>query len=392
MEGLAYLVKVMPDHNQNRYYKMIQQGDYFKIEMGRVGARPVTLKRPMALWDTTFHKKLSEGYVDRAKYCDTAYRNEMQERISAIQDQDTRRLWKDLVLYANMLLVSEYTVHYTEVSRQMVETAQSLIDRMLAENNIDRFNGLLMELFQVIPRKMHNVQEKLAKDIKDFLPILEREQELLDVMESQVITGEPEEETEDLLIHLGLDVRKCTQKEWEGIIQHMSDDTRHLCKRAWRIKNRRTEERFHEYRRKNGIHKKEIHSLFHGSRNANYYGLLSQGPKLNMGSPNGHLFGMGLYFATNSAKSIRYTSTGGYNLYCRENMPTSYLAVYKVAYRNPLHVNWPTDAMSQWRKKDILPHDAVFAHGGNGSYLVNNEIIVYDEAAVTIKYLLELEK
>ena len=41
MKGFAYLLKLEADQNHNRYYRMVQEGDRFKIEMGRIGARPV---------------------------------------------------------------------------------------------------------------------------------------------------------------------------------------------------------------------------------------------------------------------------------------------------------------------------------------------------------------
>lgn len=65
LKGFAYLLKLEADQNHNRYYRMVQEGDRFKIEMGRIGARPVCMIRPMTLWDTTYQKKIKEGYEDR---------------------------------------------------------------------------------------------------------------------------------------------------------------------------------------------------------------------------------------------------------------------------------------------------------------------------------------
>ena len=47
MKGFAYLLKLEADQNHNRYYRMVQEGDRFKIEMGRIGARPVCMIRPI---------------------------------------------------------------------------------------------------------------------------------------------------------------------------------------------------------------------------------------------------------------------------------------------------------------------------------------------------------
>ena len=72
MKGFAYLLKLEADQNHNRYYRMVQEGDRFKIEMGRIGARPVCMIRPMTLWDTTYQKKIKEGYEDRSEFCDVS--------------------------------------------------------------------------------------------------------------------------------------------------------------------------------------------------------------------------------------------------------------------------------------------------------------------------------
>ena len=72
LKGFAYLLKLEADQNHNRYYRMVQEGDRFKIEMGRIGARPVCMVRPMTLWDTTYQKKIKEGYEDRSEFCDVS--------------------------------------------------------------------------------------------------------------------------------------------------------------------------------------------------------------------------------------------------------------------------------------------------------------------------------
>lgn len=63
------LIKISVDENNNRFYRMKRISEsVFQIEMGRIGATPVYMKRPMYLWDKTLQEKLKVGYVDRTKY------------------------------------------------------------------------------------------------------------------------------------------------------------------------------------------------------------------------------------------------------------------------------------------------------------------------------------
>lgn len=47
-------------------------------------------------------------------------------------------------------------------------------------------NDALLNLFQVIPRKMYKVEEYLVKDLSELSGILDREWSLLDVMKGRV--------------------------------------------------------------------------------------------------------------------------------------------------------------------------------------------------------------
>ena len=65
-ERIAYLQLINADTNNNRFYRMRQDGNIIIIEFGRNGATPVIQKKPAALWDMIYRKKISEGYVETA--------------------------------------------------------------------------------------------------------------------------------------------------------------------------------------------------------------------------------------------------------------------------------------------------------------------------------------
>lgn len=135
-----------------------------------------------------------------------------------------------------------------------------------------------------------------------------------------------------------------------------------------------------------------MHFFWHGTRNANVWGVLKKGMLLN---PNAiitaKMFGYGLYFATRAKKSIKYTSLDGY--YTGETADEGFLFVMKVAYKNPKVVYSWESWMSNLKGDDIRKagNDAVFASKERGM-LINDEIIVYDEAQVCPRYLVVLKK
>lgn len=104
----------------------------------------------------------------------------------------------------------------------------------------------------------------------------------------------------------------------------------------------------------------------------------------------GAMFGHGLYFAPRAKKSIGYTSLNG-SYWSGGTSLTGFLAVYKVAYKNPFNVYRHTPAYKLFTKENVhrLGADAIFASKDQGM-LVNDEVVVYDDKQATIRYLIEL--
>ena len=100
------------------------------------------------------------------------------------------------------------------------------------------------------------------------------------------------------------------------------------------------------------------------------------------------MFGHGSYFAARAKKSLGYTDLKGYGHWVGGQEGTGYLLVFRVAYHHQKDVHLWTPACSDYSGKRIRPYDAVFAHKGRD--LVNDEIIVYDEAQSAPWALLEM--
>lgn len=137
-------------------------------------------------------------------------------------------------------------------------------------------------------------------------------------------------------------------------------------------------------------HKEDIHYWYHGSRNMNCLSILHNGLILNPKAPKvGHMFGYGIYLAPKAKKSIGYTSLNG-SFWVHGTSDKAYLFVMKTVYKSPYHVYTWTSGMKSLTKSRISPHDAVFAHAGTS--LRNDEVVIFDDAQVTLQYIIELKQ
>ena len=158
----------------------------------------------------------------------------------------------------------------------------------------------------------------------------------------------------------------------------------------FRVENKTTEAKFDKFCSDNGYVGKDIHFYYHGSKNQNWYGIISEGLKLNPDAPiTGKAFGRGIYTATAFGKSRGYASLSDC-YWTHENAEVGYVAVYKVAMKNPKHVSHYNEVSSNATQKDMdrWGVDGVFAHKGNS--LRRDEIVVFREEQLTIRYLIEV--
>ena len=385
---IAHLIKVDADTNNNRVYIMSELNDgSFQVEYGRQGAKYMKRRYPMEFWDTQRSAKLAEGYVDRtADYQISAIATKDGEEYKPIPDEEVRNMVEYLMSCSRHIVRENYTVSHDKVSETMIEAAQDTIYHISISSNLDEMRGLYKKLFIIIPRKMKDVAAALPTSLEEGQKKVMEEQNLLDALKT-VKAGEiqKKQSAKTVLDSVGLNIRPVSDKEAEKIREKMGE-VQHLYKRAFRVENIRTESNFRKYMEDHGLRDSNIHFYYHGSGNANYWGIATQGLSLNPKAPiTGKMFGYGLYFAPLARKSIGYTSIqGSYWHHGKSNR--AYLAVFKVVYKNASH----TETCNGYSHLHSAPkgHDAVFAHAG--SQLRNDEVIVYNEAQCTIQYLIEL--
>lgn len=129
---------------------------------------------------------------------------------------------------------------------------------------------------------------------------------------------------------------------------------------------------------------------WHGTRRANMIGITTKGLLIRPSGVvhAGSMYGDGIYWATNSTKSINYTDANG-SYWAGGNAKTAYLFLADVAYGNQKVVS----NSGMYTKKSISPHHSVWAKAGSAVY--NDEIITYTPSGPgqqhNIRYIIEFE-
>lgn len=400
--------------NNNKYYNMFDNGDgTFTVKYGRVGASEQTRSYSISQWNKKYNEKINKGYQDVTNLQEDLIEKEEKKKDNTyreIQNKVISELVDKLQSLARATVSENYKVKANAVTQKMVDTAQELLDSLVDfKGTVDEFNEQLIKLFTIIPRKMGNVNEYLIRDIDDIQHKIIEEADILDTMRGQVYVKDLSNKDEEndipqndmtILEALGLEIEEVTDSEVNMIKNLMGQNSDKFVK-AYKAKHIVSNKKFEEYKKEKNITNTEL--LWHGSRNRNWFSIMSQSLKIRPAgvATNGSLFGSeGIYFANNVMKSRNYCGLRG-SYWVSGNDDTGYVALFETAYGdNPYDVysfsseyyNMNEKRLNEKKKGATCLH----AHAGtklDGSWsqLVNDEIIFYNENAVTIRYLVEIK-
>ena len=398
----TYLIMVTTANN-NKYYNLFPEGDQFRVEYGRVDATKTTRTYPMSKWNAQISAKIKKGYQDvtdlKKDIVQKIYASNPESPYREIENAAIKAIVEKLQSMARETIQKNYTVKASSVTQDMVDAAQKIIDD-LANNSatVDAFNANLLKLFTVIPRKMGNVRDYLADKTEEFAHIISKEQDLLDVMRGQIYVKRDDEPVETaekkqqtVLEVLGLVMEETTADE-VAMIKTLMNESAGKFRKAWRVINLKTQERFDKFVQENDI--KDTRLLFHGSRSENFWSIIKTGLVLRPTNAviTGKMFGYGCYYAPRCAKSIGYTSLSG-SYWAHGGNNTAYMALFDVAYGTPYDV-YSFDSkyysLDYNKLQQFKPGaNCLHAHADRGM-LRNDEIVVYKEEQMTIKYLIEI--
>ena len=395
-----YLLMVTTNNN-NKYYEMIPQGDSFTVKYGRVGASAQIASYPASQFDKKYNEKIKKGYVDKTELRKDLVTVEKEDKqiYKDIEDKSVKQLIEFLQRCAKQKIAENYTVSAEKVTQAMIDEAQLILNKIANTDICVDFNELLLKLFNTLPRKMENVNSYLAKNKDDFSTIYSREQDLLNVMRGQVVqhkvdTENTKQDTEKIektiLEALGLEIEPVSKTD-ERIILKELGELKDKYYMAWRVKNKNTYNKFQEHIKNSDCTNTKL--LWHGSRNENWMSIISNGLILN---PNavitGKMFGYGIYFGLQSRKSFNYTSYRN-SYWAKGSSDTAFMGLYDVHYGNPYIVSDFNSRYYEYNYNKLRQngdYDCLHADSRKGM-LRNDEIIVYREDQVNIKYLVELK-
>lgn len=396
-----YLVMVTAYANNNKYYKQIPHGNTWTAEYGRIGSSSQRREYPMSQWNSKYNEKIRKGYVDQSDLVEDLIQVQKpkQSEYKEIENKVIAEIVERLQEMAKQAISDNYTISSNKVTQAMVDEAQEILTGLLDIPDVDTFNDILLKLFTVIPRRMGNVKDYLVKSTEDFAKIIQREQDLLDVMRGQVVQKQIMDDTKDnddnknentILEQLGLEFDECNDKDIAVIKDALGSCADRFYK-AWKVKNVKTQERFEKFVKENNI--KNTKLLFHGSRNENWWSIINTGLVLKPTNAviTGKMFGYGIYYAPKARKSLGYTSLDG-SYWVRGNSKSGFMALMDVAYGKPYDV-YSFDSKYYNFNYDRLQeacNGANCLHAHEGTMLRNDEIIVYKEDQCTIRYLIEL--
>lgn len=396
-----YLVMVTASANNNKYYKQIPHGDSWTAEYGRVGSNPQRREYSMSQWESKYNEKIRKGYVDQSDLVEDLIQADKPKKSEyrEIENKVIAEIVERLQSMARKAISDNYTISSNKVTQAMIDEAQDILTSLINLDDVESFNETLLKLFTTIPRKMGNVQSYLSKSKDDFSDIIQKEQDLLDVMKGQVVQKQiidesinenSEQKENTILEQLGLVFEECNKKDI-AIIKDALGSCSDKFYKAWRVKNIKTQRRYDDFVKENNI--KNTKLLFHGSRNENWWSIINSGLVLKPTNAviTGKMFGYGIYYAPKARKSLGYTSLSG-SYWTRGNSSSGFMALMDVAYGKPYDV-YSFDSKYydfNYEKLQQACKGANCLHAHEGSMLRNDEIIIYKEEQCTIRYLIEL--
>ena len=421
----VYLTCVNPESNNYKFYHLmpVQGSDGKTIRLGakygRIGSsrgeafgvKELKDPYPPHLFWIRYYEKLSKGYIDQTDVF--LGRTEHSESVSETKSADvtkdknpsamdtkattswTRQLWNRLVTFARDAV--RKNVIAESVTPGQVATAKKRYAALQQETTLDGFNKSLLALLSVSPRKARYVSELLAESEADFGRILEREGDLLKAMDS-VSRNVTDDET-DPVKEAGIDIRPATMKERKQIATYIPSEFRHRVTNVWVISDAPAKMRFEAYLSKTGINC--TIPVWHGSRNGNWASILTTRLRHDAEAPRtGNMLGGSrptFYFAPFDEegfwKSYGYTSgTGAY--WTNGSDRTAIMGIYRIAYKPKLIV--AGEYIRHFTNRELGRCNCVRAQKGaimhHGSHLRHDEIGVFEEDAVLLEFLVELEQ
>jgi poly [ADP-ribose] polymerase len=388
--------------NNNKFYKiqLVEiDSTHFDVyaEYGRVGAvNPQKDRKTFVhvdLAEKQYEKKLKEkikkGYhpIITADKDDSVNGNVDVKKNNPVVKDEVLKLIGRLFDYSKSYVKKSITTPLGNLSKPQVEKGRKVlkeIEKLLDSgvSSSDVFLKLSDEFYAAIPY-VFGYKVDMSIMLIDNYRKLNQRKDLLDVMESLVnanLNSEVEEQYKALNIKLKyLDKN---ESKFKSLVDNVSNTQGYNHHFNINVNNIYEVEYMDNPPVFNPLNVK-VQELYHGSRSENIIHILQTGLRIKPSSAihTGSMFGAGIYFADQSTKSANYCWGFGH----KDRSLDYYLLVCEVAVGKMKDY---TSAQSNLRS---APRGYNSVRGVKGSALMHNEIIVYKESQVRIKYILEFK-
>ncbi len=378
----------------------------FRVTDGRVGItigryKPKVYELSMDKWLEIFQGKIRRGFiVTKTKKMD---QKEISKDVLSVNgqnykpiaDESVKIIVERLLNFTSKCIENNYSCKVDDVSPEMIQLGNELISRLsdgIENFSIAEFNNLLKRFYQVIPRRIDKLSNNLAKSKSDFRDIVANEQDLYEIIKTGVRDFN-NSDGKTILEANSLKIRTVTDNERDYIIKKLgSDGSRYV--NAWKVINEKTEKAFGKYCETENLtdENRGISHLFHGSRNENFWSIISTGLNINPKGVviTGKAYGNGTYFAPSARKSLGYTSRAG-SKWASGSEATGFLGIYKVATGKRYDGSHGCDHGLDYNKlQQICPGAHCTWAEARYSGFMMDEVIVYKNEQSTVEYLVEV--
>lgn len=395
-------------NNQKFVMENLHDGT-FRATESRIGItvgrhKPRSFTYPMDRWQSLYETKVNRGYLlTKTTKMDKKIIQENSSilnvngiRYQPIEDKSVNEIVTRLLEFINNVFSTNYTIKVDDISDEMISYGRNTLNELalsFEKMSVAEFNNKLKTLYAAIPRRMDNLSKHLAKRKVEFQDIVAQEQELFDLMVSRVRSGQflsGFSKPKTILDAYDLEWRDVTEDE-EKWIRKKLEGSASSYRHAWKITNNRTKKRFDSFCLANSLSEEDgISHLFHGSRNENFWSIITNGLTINPTNVviSGKMFGNGTYFAPLAKKSLGYTSRSG-SIWAKGTQDCGFLAICKVATGKCYDLTGAQSDLNWKRLQERCPGaHCTWAHAGHQLY--NDEVIVYQDEQSTLEYLIEM--
>ena len=405
------------DHN--KFYDMMEVNGELHVRYGKFpglkdykfGETGVLKIYPLSDWDRLLSQKTSGS----KRYTEEPIPGEVkvvieneEDDYKPIDNKEIAKIVARLQLLAKNKVNANYETGAAGVTPEMIDKAQLCINNLLCCSDVFNFNRELERLFRCIPRKMNQVADFQANSSTQFAAIIQREQDLLDVLKGQVIQPVKGQKVvtkagvKHTILELnGIKMEECEPKDIEEIKRRMGSNANRFVN-AWKVSNEKQETAYRAYCKAEGLRMRDCKLLWHGTRSENVFSILKTGLVLRPTNAviTGKMLGFGLYMANDFMKSRNYTSARG-TTWASGKDATGFMIMHAVAYGNPYDVYSFNQIPNTFEYKDLRKlkdangnkYHCVHAHKGMDmgyASLRADEIVVYREDQIMPKYLVEI--